>query len=380
MKATHLLFALGLARRSFGSSLDLDTLMASINSFKDGKEDTCEACVAAGKEWCVTWDSCDVDECEDDDVILSNCTQLTNLEAKRPDLAPGVLVEVLLPEARQQLFVEGHNDTFWNQVRATDEFERFGLARPGNKSTVGRIDQDGASTITVHSDVRLAETSSSLPLPMVIGVIGRAYHSLDEYTVKDDAGFELKHRIRAGPEPSQESYGAGAEAFFAGTSVQEKEPVYFRKRQLRALLLARKGDRVRSRFYTRKGVMSRTAEDALVLNSTSTASFLLRFEGDGTEMTVPRTFVVEGTDKTKGENWQSIASQNSGESTSSSPGENMTTIAVEISAEHNIAGSASAGESGDLFPSACSSEQHCNAFGSPGNYAKLPIESKREWL
>ncbi|CAD7925052.1 unnamed protein product [Amoebophrya sp. A120] len=275
--------------------VDLESLMSSINAYKEG-QDTCASCVAAGKEWCLVWDACDVDECEEEDVIIQDCASVDILP-KRPELAPGVLVEVLPP--REEFFLEGETEKFVQQMREMDDFllpENATLKPPvGDQEASGStIHQQNATTPAHLStferfgfDEAAVSSANKTNAAPIIGVVVRAYHTLDEFTVRDDAGFEIKHRLRHGPVTNPQKFN---DQPYGG--VQEKEPVYFRSSELRVLSSVRKGDRVRGRFWTRKSRPSVRVEEAEVLNSTDVHQVRLRYLEDDTDAYVPRTFVL----------------------------------------------------------------------------------------
>lgn len=73
----------------------------------------------------------------------------------------------------------------------------------------------------------------------------------------------------------------------------EKEPFYFRAAELKVLSQIRKGDVVRSSFWTKKNEQSVRKEPAEIMNATSTV-LGLRFLADGVEALVPRVF-AEGS-------------------------------------------------------------------------------------
>eukprot|EP00392_Amoebophrya_sp_AT5.2_P003477 g3482.t1 len=313
------------------AQMDLESLMGSINAYKEGNEDSCGSCVAAGKEWCSLWDACDSEECEEEDVITTpkSCASLQQDGGKRPELAPGVLVEVLA--ARDNFYVEGDSDAFWKQMQefaAADESAgelpggeknneagasdstkirhrhlftgKYGfsprwldrLAENKSKHSTNQDGNDGADDgVRDKKKDQLEQQNNnfyeSKMIPLV-GVVVRAYHSLNEYTVKDDSGFELKHRIRHGPVTDPQKFSGE----FSQHSVQDKEPVYFRRHQLRVVGDAvRKGDTVWSRFKTRAKTMSKRVEKAEVVSSTEVGKVKLRFLEDGEEAEVPRVYV-----------------------------------------------------------------------------------------
>lgn len=200
-----------LAVHFFGLTLahfDLDSLMSQISSYKDGKQ-TCRGCVAEGKEWCVVYDACDVEECEEEDVVR-DCEQL-DLN-RRPELAAGVLVEVLAP--KETLLVESHEDKFWHAVKKNKTLlQTWGLGRFAEDATASCEETASSASEppligTAPSSSTCEETASSASVPSappLIGTVVRAYHHLDEFTVKDDEGFEIKHRIRHGPKQNEKN-------------------------------------------------------------------------------------------------------------------------------------------------------------------------------
>lgn len=161
---------------AMGGIPQLGDLMAGLEDYQNKK--TCQACVKEGKEWCPSWDLCDVDDCEEDDIITveSDCTVNEWNEKTRKPLAPGVLVEIELPgntESEQnaledELFIEGK------------------MRRLSNFITDEAIDPEFSET----SNVENINTRKN----HLVGTIHRAYYALDMFTVVDDDGFEIKVR------------------------------------------------------------------------------------------------------------------------------------------------------------------------------------------
>jgi len=167
----------------------LADIMSSLDEYQN--KETCESCVRKRKDWCVATESCDEDECEEEDLIspipnpllalelreaaevdadggvtnvnatskadsdlqvaLAQCRRLRESELYRKPLAPGVLVEVSTDRSPdlQSLFIEAD-------------------ASPNRPNAVGAASRN------------------------FVGVVLRAYQSLDEFTVADKLGFEVK--------------------------------------------------------------------------------------------------------------------------------------------------------------------------------------------
>merc|ERR1712183_519660 len=130
------------------------------------------------------------------------------------------------------------------------------------------------------------------------GIIHRAYHVLEEYTVllRDGSQEEVKTERWNHRKPAKKKD--------EGSEYHDIEFRYFRPRDLTVISGVRPKDLVQAHFAVKSKkvpddvlIMSRRAEDAIVINTTI-ETVAVNFTADNITSVLPRSFIVDVTNET----------------------------------------------------------------------------------
>lgn len=236
----HLLPLLLLQRLRAGQAQETKDLTEEINL-----AETCESCLAKGGGWCTT-----EQRCVEDDTAHCDAESLIGLAG------------------------------FTNDCGADEE---------GQKPKVRPW---------IDKGVLVSYTFENGTCCMGVGIVHRAYHVLEEYTIlvhnstKEEVKTERWNRRKPAKKENENS------------EYHDMEFRYFRPRELTVLSGIRPGDTVQAHFSVkRKGakddelVKSRRTEEAVVINTT-VSTVAVNFTADYVVSILPRDFVVDTTNDT----------------------------------------------------------------------------------